>query len=889
MIKLSKYIFITLILSASISFAQKKKADKYFETLRYAKAIPAYEKAIKKNSGSKQDALIKLADCYRILNEYVKAEMYYQDAVAIGKVPADVYYNYGNVLKSNNKYPEALDEFYTYLEDKPTDSKAKNAIKSCQEIKYWESKPKEYEVKNIDAINTGRAEFCPTLFNNKLVYVGEKVNDIVDFEQSGTNNQPFLNLYSSEIKNNKFSKSKSFSSAFNTAFHDGPISFSGDGKTAFFTRINYIVNKKNKNFVNRAKIYISTSSGKKWTKAIPFQYNSDDYSCAHPSVSSDGNTMYFASDMPDGLGGQDIWVTKRNGDTWEKPVNLGIDINTSGDELFPFIRKDGMLFFSSDGLPGFGDLDVFSAKTLEGRWLLNRNEGLFLNSTADDFGVVFVTDSTGYFSSNKIGGKGSDDIYSFKYTNKNITVDGIVLLTENVNDPAKNVKVYLLDDSGKFLDSTKTDDKGYFAYKNLDIEKVYMVEVDETNTTLKNKSRYYLADKKGNISKVTHKEGDGKKFVFKNLPINPSAMPDLYSDDDLSLAGNLLYGESPSKPIANKKVYIKNEFGDVVEETTTNEFGAFAFRNLPIDQSYTLSFDDSDIPFDSKIILTNKSGKELKLGRADAKGKFKFAILNTDKSTIQDLLIDDLDLVMALNGYLYDQNHQALTNAKVFILSNSAVVEEINTDEKGKFAFKNLPADKNYVFAFDESDVKFENVKKILVADSRGRVYREIKRDKNGKFIFELLDIDKTAFGDFTMDDPWLQVLEMKNKQKQDAITIVEKLHYPYGDYKIDAAGFNILDKVISILNNNKNLNIELSSHTDSRSTEGFNLTLSQKRAKVAVDYMISKGITKTRLKAVGYGESKLLNHCKNNVPCTEQEHAINRRTEFKIIEIGKL
>ncbi len=886
---LTKYIIITLTFSASIAFAQKKKADQYFEKLRYAKAIPAYEKAIKKNSDSKQDALIKLADCYRILNEYGKAETYYKEAIALGKAPADAYYNYGNVLKSNYKHLEALNQFFAYLETMPTDSKAKNAIKSCQEIKYWESKPKEYEVKNIEAINTKRAEFCPTLYNNQLVYVGEKVNDIVDFEQSGTNNQPFLDLYSSEIKNNSFSKSKSFSSSMNTAFHDGPISFSGDGKTAYFTRINYIVNKKNKNFVNRAKIYISAASGKKWNKAISFQYNNDDFSCAHPSISADGNTLFFASDMPGGQGGQDLWSCKRNGDSWDKPVNLGIDINTSGDELFPFIRKDGVLFFSSNGLPGFGDLDIFSAKTLEGRWLLNRNEGLFLNSTSDDFGVVFATDSTGYFSSNKIGGKGSDDIYSFKYTNKNITVDGIVLLTEKSSDPAKGVKVYLLDDKGMYLDSTRTNENGYFAFKDLDVEKSYMAEVDETNTTLKNKTRYFLADKNGNIMRITHKDGNDKKFVFKNLPINPNGMPDLFSDDDLSLAGNLLYGESPSKPIANKKVSIKNEFGDVVEETTTNEFGAFAFRNLPVDQNYTLSFEDSDIPENSKIILTNKSGKQVKLGTSGSNGKFKFAILSTDKSVIEDLTINDAELIMNLHGYLYDQDNKALTNAKVSISNNTAAVENINTDEKGKFDFKNLSADKNYVFSIDESDPRFSSITKILVADSRGRVYREIKRNKNGQFVFELLDVDKTAFGDFTVDDPWLQVLEMKNKEKQAAITIVESLYYAYGDYKIDAAGVNILDKVISVLNSNKNLSIELSSHTDSRSTDSYNLTLSQKRAKAAVDYMIGKGIAKTRLKAIGYGETKLLNHCKSDVTCSEEEHAINRRTEFKIVEIGKL
>ena len=886
---LSNYIIIVLTLTASISLAQKKKADKYYEKLRYAKAIPAYEKAIKKNSTYKQDELIKLADCYRILNEYGKAETFYKEAIAIGKAPADAYYNYGNVLKSNNKHGEALNQYSTYLKDYPADSKAKNALKSCQEIKYWESKPKEYAVKNIEEINTKRAEFCPTLFNNKLVYVGEKVTDIVDFEESGTNNQPYLNVFSSEIKNNVFLKSKSFSNKLNTEFHDGPISFSSDAKMAYFTRINNIINKRNKNFVNRAKIYTSNASGKNWSKAMPFQYNSDDYSCAHPSVSADGSSLYFASDMPGGQGGQDIWMCKRTGDGWDKPVNLGIDVNTSGDELFPYIRKDGMLFFSSNGLPGFGDLDIFSAKMLEGRWLLNRNEGLFLNSTADDFGIVFSSDSTGYFSSNKEGGKGGDDIYSFKYTNKSIVVDGIVLLTENTNDPAKDVKVYLLDDKGAVLDSTRTNDKGYFVFKNLDVEKVYMAEVDEGNTTFKNKSRYYLSDKNGNIARITHKESNSKKFVFKNLPVNANELPDLYNEDVLSLAGNLLYGESPSKPVANKKVTIKNEFGDVVEETTTNEFGAFAFKNLPIDQNYTLSIDDSDIPADTKIILTNKSGKEVKIGKASNKGKFQFAILNTDKTAIQDLLVDDADLIMALNGYLLDQDKKPLTNAKVSILNNSALVEDLNTDDKGKFTFKNLGTDKNYVFSVDDSDPRFSGVSKILVADSRGRVVREIKRDKNGKFVFELLDIDKVSFGDFTVDDPWLQVLEMKNKQKQEAITIVEKLYYAYGDFKIDASGKNILDKVISVLNTNKNLNIELSSHTDSRSTDSYNLTLSQKRAKAAVDYMIAKGIDKSRLKAIGYGETRLLNHCKSDVPCSEEEHAINRRTEFKIVEVGKI
>ena len=877
-----------LFISCAVN-AQMKKADKHFSKYNYAKAIPVYEKIAKSKSPDKQLAMIKLADCYRILNNYTKAESYYAQAISLGKVPAEVNYNYGNVLKSNNKYSEALNQYYAFLEENENSKTAKNAIKSCQEIKYWESKPKEYEVKNLEAINTKRSEFCPVVVNNKLYFVAEKISDIVDFETSSTNGQPYLNIFSSEIKNNEIKKQKLVSKKVNTSFHDGPITFSNDGKSAAFTRVNYIVNKKNKDFVNRAKIYFTDVNGKFFSKPKAFTYNSDEYSCAHPSLSADGTILFFSSDMPGSYGGQDIWMCKKNGDGWDKPVNLGFDINTTGDEVFPSVKKDGSLYFSSNGLPGFGDLDIFTAKQVDGKWLLNRNEGLYLNSKADDFGITFINDSVGYFSSNREGGKGEDDIYYFKYTNKNISIDGTVLLTENTNDPAKGVKVYLLDANGKAIDSTKTNDKGYFVFRDLDADKTYMAEIEGTEANLKNKSRYYLADKNSKISRITHDNGPGQKFVFKNLPVDPNGMPDLYNDDDLSLAGNLLYGENPSKPIANKKVVIRNEFGDIVEETTTNEFGAFAFRNLPIDQNYSLTVVDDDMPVDAKIILTNKSGKEVKLARSDAKGNFKFNILAVDKSAISDLSVDDGDLVMALNGYLYDQDKKAISNAKVTIFNKTEVIENIITDDKGKFSFRNLGADKNYLFAIDDSDPRFTSVTKIFVADSKGRIYKELKRNSNGKFQFELLAVDKTALGDYSVNDPWLEVLEMKNKEKQQAITIIENLYYAYGDYKIDAAGQNILDKVITVLNSNKNLNIELSSHTDSRSSGAFNLALSQKRAKAAVDYIISKGINKSRLKAVGYGETKLLNNCKNDAPCSEEEHAKNRRTEFKIVEVGKL
>lgn len=888
-IRYCTFLFSFFLLS-SLLVAQKKSADELFDKLEYVKAIPKYEKSSKSSDLSeKQQSLIRLGDCYRLLSDFKKSEEYYKQALSLGEnVKDEVHFHYGNVLKINANYKDALDQYAIFLKSHPKDKTAENALKSCQEIKYWQSKPQEYQVNPVEQVNTKSSEFAPVVFKDQLIYTGETQNDIVDFSVSNTNGQPYMNVMYINL-NKKNSKTKSYSKKVNTNYHDGPVSFSSDGKQMVVTRVNYVVNKKNKDFVNRAKLYFFERENEHWNNSASFPYNSDDYSCAHASFSPDHKWLFFVSDMPGGFGGKDIWVCAKNGTEWGKPVNLGPDINTSADELFPYMRKDSVLFFASNGLPGFGGLDIFSAKNKNGQWILSRNEGMQLNSSADDFGMVFVNDSVGYFSSNREGGKGSDDIYSFKFTNKYVTLSGTVLLTENTNDPAKNIKIYLLDQSSNKVDSTITNHAGYFEFKDLEADKYYMAEVDDNDPQMKNKARFYLANKNNQIVRVTHQEGGGKKFVFKNLPVDPNGLPEIYaSEDELSLAGNLLIGENPSKPLANKKIIIKNEYGDVVEETTTNEFGAFAFRNLPLDQNYLLYVEDSDIPADAKITLTTKNGKEVKVVKSDSKGNFKFNLLSTDKETLKELTVDESELIMALHGFLFDQDKKALANAKVTILDNEKVIENILTDVNGKFEFKNLHADKNYLFMVDDSDNQFSHVTKIYVADSKGRVYKEIKRSQEGKFQFNLLQMDKAALADYSVDDPWLQVLEMKNKQKQEELTIIENLYYAYGDWRLDATAKRVLDKVINILVSNSDLKIELSSHTDSRSSDQFNMQLSQKRAKAAVDYMIAKGISKNRLKAIGYGETKLLNRCANNVDCSEEEHAKNRRTEFKIIESSK-
>jgi outer membrane protein OmpA-like peptidoglycan-associated protein/tetratricopeptide (TPR) repeat protein len=901
------YFLAFTLAIATPAFSQMAKGDKYYETGEYARAIPCYRKETKsKKTDKKEEALVKLANLYKLTNQYALAEESYAKVFEINpNQPKEVVYNYAHILKANSKYEEATEQYENYLKLSPDDEGVKNAVKFCREIKYYQSRSMEYKVKNMETINTNKSEFSPFVMNNKLMFIAEREQfDFVNYSVDDYSGQPFMNMYVSNLDGFEAEKSKKFSGRINSYYHDGPGCLTADGQTLYFTRVDYV---SKKGYVNRSKIFSAKANGKSWKDIKPIELNNDDYSIAHPSISADGLELYFTSNMPGGYGGKDLYVSKKEGDVWGAPVNLGPDINTSGDEMFPSIRKDGVLFFSSNGLPGFGGLDIYSAKLIQGKWILNRNEGLNLNSSTDDFGITFLNDTVGYFSSNRPGGKGLDDIYLYNFKNKSAVVEGTVLLTENKRDYAKAKKVLLLDEFGNVIDSMYTDAKGYFAFKNLDGDKKYMAAVIEDDPELVGKARFYLSERDSTIHRVTNKYKDSR-FVFRNLPVDPNALPDLYTEDDLVFAGTIRTGNN-GVPLANAKLKIINDYGDVVEETTTNEYGAFAFRNIPSDQNYLVALEEGDIKLaeGTKIILTNKAGKDV---RTFYKGKdrFTFKVLTADKTLLEDMDAEDVNLVMGIYGYMYDQDKKPIVNAKIKIKEEDGSNEqEWTTLSTGKFNFKNLDAEKNYIFEADENDPSLAGVKRIYIADSKGRIYKIVDMT-GGKFSFKILEVDKFSMGAFVVEDPTMKIEEIK-KQKELAkndpkviekkpavvkpaepeeesemtVTIVENIYYAYGDYSIGAEGKEILDKAADALTDYPKLMLEISSHTDSQSSSEFNLGLSKKRAQAAVDYLVKKGISRSRLKATGYGETRLLNDCGDGVDCTDEQHKTNRRTEFKI------
>lgn len=898
---MKKTSFLYLILFIFTGFhvqAQYASGVKHFENLEYFKAIPKLEKASKKSDNIiAKDATLKVANAYHILKRNKESEIWFRKAQEKGWIDGEDHYYFGAVLKSNNHYDEALTEFNMYMEKHPDDSKVKNAIRSCNEIKLWQNRQTEYEVNTVKELCTYHSEFCPVFYKDKLVFVSEQLNDLVNYQEFDFDGKPYLNVYFTDLKNGIPEKKKSFSSKINTEYHDGPVCFSSDFQTMYLTRIFYELHKKDKKFINKAKLYVSTANGNNWSKLKLFKYDNENYSVAHPTLSKDNQFLFFASDMPGGYGGKDLYVCQRQGEDWGEPKNLGPDINTSGDEVFPSMREDGILFFSSDGLPGFGELDLFSAKQIQGKWILNRNEGLGINSFGDDFGICFNSDlKTGYLSSNRDGGLGGDDIYSFVFTQKYISLDGTVLNSIDTNDRAKDIKLILESATGERIGTTRTDDKGYFNFSNLDGDKKYIVKIDETDPSFNGKRRFYYADKDNNVVRVTVINDRGEKFSFRNLPADPNAFPELIAPEDINLGGVLLNPNNGNQPFANVKVTIKDEEGKVVEEVVTNEDGVFTFSKLPGDRNYLVEISETDnkLPPGSKMILAAKNGKIIKMMDLNGKGNFEYKLLGAEKSIIEDIIVNDNTLFLNYYGKLKDENSNALSDVQIIVFGqNGEEILKTSTDANGNFSFKNLSSEKNFSVTLNVEDPKLANLKRIFVCDPKGNIIKEFRKNDKNQFFFHLLRGQKNELGEIFFDDDSKLSLNI-NKGKNSLVkpvnkgiapsSIEEKLFYPVGDYRLSQPSKKQLDSLSIILKNFPELKLEVIAHTDSRGIEAFNIQLSQRRANAAISYLLGKGISKSRLIPNGKGESELLNSCTDDSNCSEEEHARNRRTEFKIV-----
>lgn len=385
-----------------------------------------------------------MAECYRRINMAPRSSAAYQNAIRYDYPDSMALFYLARSQQYEGKYKEAIKNYQAYLETNPQSSLAKNGIRGCNLAQQWKKTPTRYVVKKATMFNSRRSDFAPMFLGEDFdqVYFSSSTEKALGKNKSGITGTKNCDLFFSK-KNERgaWQKPEPIEGDVNTEDDEGVISFSPDGTTMYLTKA-----RREPNADTSVEIYTSTRTGAQWSAPQKYEITADTLSAfGHPAVSPDGEFLYFVSDMPGGYGGKDIWrisLTEKEG-TLE---NLGVQINTPGDEMFPYIRSNGDLYFSSDGHPGMGGLDIFKARMNDSGFWQIENMKAPINSQADDFGITFGEEESGFFSSNRGDGRGYDNIYSFELPSISVWISGTVI--DKDDEPVPDAIIRIVGNDG---------------------------------------------------------------------------------------------------------------------------------------------------------------------------------------------------------------------------------------------------------------------------------------------------------------------------------------------------------------------------------------------------------------------------------------------------------
>ncbi len=581
---LTSCMLALLVLASFNLYAQDsklKKANDLYDAYSFPEAAEAYKKALAKTDSP--EAKIKLAECYRLMNMPVEAEYWYEQVIELAEAEPIHTYHYGMSLKANGKFEEAKQAFLEYAQMVPADSRGLRQVEACEQANYFLTDPGIYNITIADAINGGDADFGPAWYKEGIVYASENNVQNNDKEYNWRD-RDFLDLMYAECEDEEnpaqLSKPETFKGKVNTWVHEGTVTFSQDFTSMIFTRNEYFKGKigydktggdvgyevKEEMKTVNLMLYEAKANGEKWGDVKPLPFNDSEYNVGHPTLSTDGQALYFISDMPGGYGMTDVYVSYKSGDSWGQPENLGPEINTEGREMFPYVAEDGSLYFASDAQPGLGGLDIFHTQLMDdGSWSQPENLRYPVNTNADDFAfIIDAENEKGYFSSNRPGGKGDDDIYTFTKLNNVLT--GIVVDCKT-EEPIDGALVKLMQ-YGEIMQKRKTNKNGMFTFP---------VDSDMDFEIVANKLGY----KEGSQDLST--DGVGKIEVkIPICPEDPTAENGIFCE-----VGGRVYNKNTGEGVAGAMVTLTNVTTGEDKQFTTGNDGRYSFQLEP-DSDFTL-------------------------------------------------------------------------------------------------------------------------------------------------------------------------------------------------------------------------------------------------------------------------------------------------------------
>lgn len=638
------------------------------------------------------------------------------------------------------------------------------AVAKAQQTEGLVETPQNVKLLSATGINSTEREFAPMLYQNGIVFVSSRHKQGPIDEELG---ETFFDVYFSEVDPNGMPlKPRPFSIEINSQLHEGPMSFSPKQDKIYFTRsaTNPRISKSGKSLTH-LQIFEATKGEFDWENIKPMPFNGN-YSCMDPSLSPDGTKLFFASSMPGGYGGTDIYFVEKQSNGWSKPVNMGDEINTDKNEAFPFFHDSGILFFTSDGHRGYGGIDIFKIDLSTQPWGKVINIGKPFNSPKDDLGIVINSEgSRGYLSSNRDGVLGKDDIFIFESPDGlpgielKATMNVVVSVVDASNSrrlPAVGIRFFERTgeeekDNPQLYNMELAPDeqqKGDFSFK---VTKKTERELGEPpySTNRAGEAILPLEENKDYLILISKSDYQSQeiKYSTKNMTLPQPIEVLLQPRNCLALTGVIKNSQTNSL-IANAKVHVKNECNNTEEIIISNANGIFEYC-LEIGCDYT--------------IVSEKKG---------------YAQASTEISTVKIRGNRSLDIEMRMTPTGKEQLSQPLQAGSVIVLEN---------------------------------------------------------------------------------------------------------IYYDFNKYTIRSSENQELESLARVMIQNPGMEIELASYTDSRGDSQYNLELSLKRAEAAKVFLMNQKVDGSRIKAFGFGESKLRNHCEDGVECTEEQHAYNRRTEVTI------
>lgn len=558
------------------------KAQKQMDKYNYSAAIEILKQDTA-NAKLRSQAMIMLAECYRLQHDVVTTLSTYAKVVDLPDAKAESFFFYAQALQSTGNYEKARQVFLKYSEKNPYTNRGDLFIVHCDSVLGpWKGISPRFEMKAVANINTSESEFGPAFYDGNLVFASDFTTTTDEGKRYGWTGRGYLNIVKSKpLEAGDFwgimGLPMKFDSVFKNEYHEGPSAFNAKGSCIYFTRSFYgkaiLVGKYQTNLL---KIFYAYKIDSAWAEIQPFSLNSTKYSVGHPALSADGWTLYFASDMSGGIGGTDIWMCKRERETWGPPVNLGPTVNTTENEMFPSIGNNGKLYFASEGHPGYGALDIFETSFINGVWTTPVNLHPPINSPCDDFALAFAPGSKGgFFSSNRPGGAGSDDIYAFQVAEPPVVVpiilpsyiEGIVK-DKNTLLPLADATVFLLNPANGKVKVLKTNAEGI--YKTIiETPSEYVVKAMISN---------YIAD----CTPIHVKElkPGSNSVASRDLLLDKMTINKIFQIDNIYYDFEKSQIRYNARPELDKLVRIMNENDISVElGSHTDSRGSFSFND----------------------------------------------------------------------------------------------------------------------------------------------------------------------------------------------------------------------------------------------------------------------------------------------------------------------